>query len=98
MFLSAVGNRNNIQGFVGVVVVLFVFLLPFHIHSIGAPKLNKECSCLQGSRTQLAPAADIASCTPILEIAFWIVPGVWPTADDSPTLQDVRAPPHSLSV
>jgi hypothetical protein len=98
MFLPAAGNRNNIQRFVGAVVVLFVFLLPFHIHSIGTPKLNKECSCLQGARTHLAPAANVASLTPILEIAFWIVPGVWPTADDSTTLQNVRAPPDSLSV
>src|SRR5581483_9511493 len=49
---------------VGALALIFVFFLPLHVHfSLGA-QLNKECSCFQGVRTQLAPSAAAEAIVP----------------------------------
>src|SRR3972149_4012994 len=53
---------------VGAAVLLFVVLLPFHFHSaILSPQISKECSCYQGSRTQVGLAPVTADWVPIFQ-------------------------------
>jgi len=40
-------------------LLLFVFFLPLHFHLSPTTPIAKECSCLHGTRTQLALAADV---------------------------------------
>jgi hypothetical protein len=98
MFFSGVRNSNSIHCFISAAVVLFVFLLPFHFHSSVTPKPNNECSCLQGSRTQLAPVAGVATFAPVVQFTFLIPQVVLLQLEDWTKLQNVRAPPATLSV
>jgi hypothetical protein len=98
MLSSAARNSNALCRFVSAAVVLFVFLLPFHFHFTVTPKLNNECSCLHGSRTQLAPAADTATFIPVVQTAFLIARFVSVQLEVWTKLQNVRAPPATLSV
>jgi hypothetical protein len=52
---------------VGLLLLLAVFFLPLHVHSISAPaKVAKECTCLHGKRTDAVSAIVLPSCTPVL--------------------------------
>jgi hypothetical protein len=98
MFLPGMSKTNNMRRVLSAVVVLFVFFLPFHFHFSGTPQLNKECGCLQGTRTQLAQATDTAKFDPTFQIEHLSVQIVAPMAHDWKALENVRAPPDSLSV
>jgi hypothetical protein len=98
MFISGVRNSNNTHRFISAALVLFVFLLPFHFHFSVTPKLNNECSCLHGSRTQQAPAAGTAIFIPVVQNALLIVRFVSLQLEDWIKLQNVRAPPTTPSV
>jgi hypothetical protein len=78
---------------ISALALLFVFFLPFHFHFSLAAKITKECSCLQGDRSQLAP---IASDPPIapqfrsFRVANLLC-SVW--TEEQSSQQYVRGPP-----
>ena len=97
MFIPCIKYQHQLRRVISAAVMLFVFFLPFHLHFSTTVTLGKECSCFQGTRTQLAPAAGTATFTPIFQIALLTVRTVSPMTDDWTTLQNVRAPPATLS-
>jgi len=51
----------HLRRWISALLFLAVFFLPIHIHlaTAATAQLSKECSCVQGTRTQLAFAADV---------------------------------------
>lgn len=95
--MKAVWRRDRAvcRRWIGALLFLSIFFLPLHIHMATAAsgQLSKECSCVQGTRTQLAPSASLSAgvahfASTCLVVSF---PSGWPCAQSSS--QDVRAPP-----
>ncbi|HEY7558690.1 MAG TPA: hypothetical protein VIH18_28200 [Candidatus Binatia bacterium] len=84
---------------VGAFLFIFVFSLPLHFHSLTVPaKVAKECSCLQGTRTQMAlgaPASAYAS--PVVAQSVVFQTNSPPSLEWS-KLECVRGPPVPLSI
>jgi hypothetical protein len=85
----------RLRRWVSALLFLSIFFLPLHIHvaTAATAQLGKECSCVQGTRTQLASSTGGPVCVPQfpstrLAISFT---AVWLAYYSSP--QDVRAPP-----
>jgi hypothetical protein len=94
------GMRKTLKSrqVLGALALVFVFFLPFHFHfSIGS-QVTKECSCLQGTRTQLALiASPLAIVTQLwisqvadLPVSIWM--------DDESVQRHVRGPPSLASL
>jgi len=84
---------------IGFVLVLAIFFLPLHFHALNlAPQVNKECSCLSGSRTQAGLAIVAVGWLPLFE-PYAIAPEVqhWPDLALSRAVQ-IRAPPVHTSL
>ena len=96
IFGSRMKKTNNIQRIISAAVLLFVFFLPLHFHFSSTVKLSKECSCLQGTRTQMALAPESATSTPIFEATLLPGPPITPRRQNWANLQNVRAPPSTL--
>jgi hypothetical protein len=94
------GMRKTLRSrqVVSALALVFVFFLPFHFHFSIASQVTKECSCLQGTRTQLAPSAGAPAIVP----QFWIsqfvdlLVSVWTEDESAP--QHVRGPPSLASL
>jgi hypothetical protein len=98
MFAAAMRTKKRTRCLVSAAVLVFVFFLPLHFHFSLTSQVAKECSCIHGTRTQLAPHVD----SPII-VALFLFTGVaaqreFSWAGDWPTLQKVRGPPTALSV
>ena len=65
--------RNSVvrlRRWISALLFLSVFFLPLHIHfaTAATAQLSKECSCVQGTRTQLASAVDVPHATAPVEL------------------------------
>jgi hypothetical protein len=98
VFIRRVKEQNRGRRFLSAAVLLFVFFLPFHLHFSAAAQISKECSCVQGTRTHLAPAADIPSRAPIFHAALIIFQDVVFCPDEWTNSQNVRGPPSLLAI
>ena len=61
-------NIFKLRRWISVVLFVAVSSLPFHFHAASAvtSKITNECSCLHGTRTQIALAAVATQCAPAL--------------------------------
>jgi hypothetical protein len=60
-------NPHDVRRFIGAGILLFVFFLPLHFHSVAATaQVTKECSCVHGTRTEAGLAAAPVNWTPVL--------------------------------
>jgi hypothetical protein len=89
---------HDLRRFVGGGMLLFVFFLPLHFHFSVKGQVAKECSCVQGTRTQLALASEIPSCAPILQTGIFKSQDLVSRSAEWTRLRNVRAPPALLSV
>ena len=84
---------------VGAVLFLCVFLLPLHLHAYTAtPELQKECSCLHGSRTQLGSLPGVAPAAPLLWTSAVVAKEPVLYFACSFELRTIRAPPSIYSL
>lgn len=88
---------DKLRRIISVAALLFVVLLPLHVHFSAAPQISKECSCIQGTRTQLALAADTWNLAPTYRTTYVITRDDLLRIDEWTQLKRVRGPP-SLSV
>jgi hypothetical protein len=95
---SFTSKPNKLGRIISVAALLFVVLLPLHVHFSAAPQISKECSCIQGTRTQLALAADTWNLAPIYRTTYVITQDDLLWVDERTKLQPVRGPPASLSL
>ena len=98
VFNSGVKNRWSSRRLLSIGLLLFIFFLPLHFHFSSASQLSKECSCAQGTRTQLALSdhAPISfSQLPAIFVTL-LATSVWIDTYSRP--QNVRAPPHAVSL
>src|SRR5689334_9341165 len=98
--MSVSGSRATpkLRRVVSALALIFVFFLPLHFHfSLGA-QLNKECSCLQGARTQLAPSTAIQTIIPHFPAVPIASPRLHAWMGRAVRHQQVRAPPVSVSL
>lgn len=78
-------------------LLLFVFFLPFHLHFSVKAQVGKECSCVHGTRLQLAPAVNTAIGTPVFHEEVRVIPDAPGRFAEWFDLRDARAPPSALS-
>jgi hypothetical protein len=98
MYLPGRRKTLKLRRAVSAVALLFVFFLPLHVHFSIASQVSKECTCLQGARTQLAPTASAPTIVPqfrIFLVADFLVP-VWTEVESAQHY--VRGPPSSASL
>jgi hypothetical protein len=96
--ISAMRTGLNMRRVVSVATLLFVFFLPLHFHFSLTALVAKECICVHGTRTQLAPHADSPTVAPTLQLTVFATQYVFSWASDWSTPQNVRGPPTTLSV
>jgi hypothetical protein len=94
------GMRKTLRSrqIVSALALVFVFFLPLHFHFSIASQVSRECSCLQGTRTQLAPTASLPAIVPQLRI-FQVADlpvSVW--TEDGSGQPHVRGPPSLASL
>jgi hypothetical protein len=95
---SAVKNRWRRRRLLSIGLLLFIFFLPLHFHFSPASQLNKDCSCAQGTRKQLALADNPpVSFAPLRAIFITVLStSVWIDSYSRP--QNVRGPPFTVSL
>jgi hypothetical protein len=98
VFKTHVKNRSGTSRLIGAALLLFVFFLPFHVHFTAQVQVTKECSCLHGTRTGLAPAVNVATSTPVFQTEVAVVGETLGRAAERFNLCDARGPPSSLSL
>ncbi len=94
------GMRKTLKGrqVVSALALVFVFFLPFHFHFSIASQVTKECSCLQGTRAQLAPTASPLALVRQLWISRVADLPVYIWLEDESAQQHVRGPPSLASL
>ena len=96
---SANKPSSHQRTLVGLVLVLAVFALPFHLHFFTpTAQIIQECSCYHGVRTQAGLAPASADWTPTFQASF-VVPHK-PQLFGSHLFGSyaIRAPPHGISL
>jgi hypothetical protein len=84
---------------VSVGVLLFIFFLPLHVHFFtSAAKVNNECSCVNGTRSQAGPVAASVHWTPSFHATFIFVYQPQDIGAISVRSYAIRAPPSSISL
>jgi hypothetical protein len=78
--------------------LLFVLFLPLHFHFSLTGQIAKECSCVHGTRTQLAPQTVSTALVPTLQFTIFAAPYLFTWVGDWSTSQKVRGPPSTISV
>jgi hypothetical protein len=78
--------------------LLFFVFLPLHFHAASGARVTQECACLQGTRTQLGPVASPPAYFPIIDAQPLVLQSIVPRHTELHSLQNVRAPPATLSV
>jgi hypothetical protein len=98
--MSFPGMGKTLKGrqVVSTLALVFVFFLPFHFHFSIASQVTKECNCLQGTRTQLAPIASSLAIVPQLWISQVADLPVFVWTEDESAQQHVRGPPALASL
>jgi hypothetical protein len=67
VFNPRMKHPHALRRFVSAGILLFIFFLPLHFHSVAATsQITKECSCVHGTRTEAGLAAAPANWTPVL--------------------------------
>ena len=67
MFIPRMKNPHDLRRFIGAGMLLFVFFLALHFHPLAATaQVAKECSCVQGTRTEAGLAPAPAAWAPVL--------------------------------
>jgi hypothetical protein len=98
MSVSGLRATPKPRRLVSALALIFVFFLPLHFHlSLGA-QLNKECSCLQGARTQLAPSTVVQTIIPHFTAVPIASPRPRAWRGGAIRHQHVRAPPVFTSL
>jgi len=82
---------------IGAIVFLALFFLPLHFHFSVAAQVSKECSCVHGTRTQLALHDKEAIVAPLPRIAILTPPNSKSVVSHRTRSHNVRGPPASLS-
>jgi len=90
-------NPSSTSRLIGAALLLFVFFLPLHLHFSGKAHVTKECSCLHGTRAQLAPPASIAVAVPVFQTSFPITEETFGWAAEWFKSGNPRAPPSARS-
>jgi hypothetical protein len=98
MHLPGGRKTRKLRRAVSALALLFVFFLPFHFHSSIPSQMTKECSCLHGARTQLAPTASPLTIVPQLCISHVADLPVSVCIEDESNQQYVRGPPSLASL
>jgi hypothetical protein len=98
MYFSGARKRLRLRRAISALALLFVFFLPLHFHFSIPSQLTKECSCVHGTRTQLALDADPPTITPTLSATVFAILYDFSWAGDWSKPQNVRGPPVSLSI
>src|ERR1043165_6031403 len=70
MYFPGAGKPLKVRRAIGALALLFVFFLPLHFHFSITSQVVKDCSCLHGARTQLAPTSSSPSIVPQLPISL----------------------------
>jgi len=91
------GIRTNAVRLISGALLLVIFFLPFHLHFSVQTQITKECSCVHGTRAQLAPAVIIVSSPTLTQTHVPIAPETVGRFTDRSNLGDARAPPSALS-
>ncbi|MGE5216917.1 MAG: hypothetical protein ACM3SP_07945 [Chloroflexota bacterium] len=93
-------KQSRLPRWVTAVLLLTVFFLPLHFHAVtaAASQLTKECTCLQGTRTQVDLSDTAPACVPT--IAYYAVMGVLQDQFDSQSVRQPssRGPPPPVSL
>ena len=98
MLSSLTSKRDKLRRITSVAALLFVFFLPLHVHFSAVPQISKECSCIQGSRVELALTADTWICAPSYAATLLIAQNETHPVNTSIELRHVRGPPATLSL
>ena len=97
MFATHLKNPSSTSRLISAALLLFVFLLPFHIHYSVTAQVSKECSCVHGTRAQLAPSVKISISIPVFRTDGPVVQDTFGWAAEGSNLRDARAPPSARS-
>ena len=76
-------------------LILFAFLsLPFHSHALTeSPRIAKECSCIQGTRTSAALIVEGADWAPLTEVGAFEISSPRVRSYAHAGSLSIRAPP-----
>jgi hypothetical protein len=86
-----------VRRWIGAVLFLFVFTLPFHFHpATENPQVSQECSCYYNGRTQLGPIPAAVVLAPIYEVVFLVTRRTEAPAAVLVESESARGPPLSL--
>jgi len=93
-------RRVTMPRWFSVCLILTVFFLPLHFHLTSpiASQVTKECSCLQGTRTQLGIAADVPGLTSLVVLTAVIIQKELTGSKAWSDSQKVRGPPALASL
>jgi hypothetical protein len=97
MSAGEVRQRRQIRRLLSAAIVVFVFFLPLHLHVSLGGQVTKECSCVQGTRTQLAAQTASTSVLPSFRSVFFTVIAEATETGERCRSHNVRAPPDFLS-
>jgi hypothetical protein len=98
MWTSEARTPFPLSRVVSVALLLFVFLLPLHFHFSFAAQVTKECSCIHGTRAQLAPPSESATAAQMPLVAVLAAIREFSRPGDWTALPNVRGPPVILSI
>ena len=98
MRISELRKALKIRHLLSVATLVFIFFLPLHFHLSLTTPIAKECSCLQGTRTQLALGGSVPTCFAQFHSTHFPISllSVWTDSWACP--HNVRAPPSTVSL
>jgi hypothetical protein len=90
---------GRLRHVVSAALLLFVFFLPLHVHFFtSTPKVNNECSCVDGTRSQAGPVAGSVHWTPAFHATFSLFYQPQELGSISVRSYAIRAPPAFTSL
>ena len=95
---SGMKTGLRIRRAISLATLLFVFFLPLHFHVSLASQVSKECSCVHGTRAQLALHGAAPAVTPTLQVAIFAGHYQFSGATSWSELPSVLGPPTGTSV
>jgi hypothetical protein len=92
-------KSRETRRWLGLLLTLTIFFLPLHFHVISAvaAQITKECTCLQGRRTEANPVPVLVVPAPL--VAVWALAPEIESELDFPSIpiRPSRAPPSLAS-
>lgn len=98
VFRTGMKTGLHLRRAISLTTLVFVFFLPLHFHVSLASQVSKECSCVHGTRTQLALHTDAPAVTPTLHVTLFAAHYQFSAAASWAELPSVRGPPTGSSV